>query len=260
VVVRGSAGASAPTIRFRAVDLSDLFQVLHEATGEDFIVDHDVAGRTDLDASAATAAEISAELRKAGVVVRGDSLHRVSRAEARVELPSQEYTGEPLTLLLQDVSVGDVLCLLGKISGLGVLMSEGGDRRVLVFASEQPWDLLMESVVLSAGLAYRIDGTDVLIGPKGAIAREKARPACGSFSSSRLGGLNLPKLGVGDLELAGLVNLEGEWSAYVYSPFRRLLRVTAGAELFDGKVTRIDDSGVTFGSGAKATRLSLASN
>lgn len=248
IEARGAANG-ALSLRLRGVDVAQVAYVLHDLTGEGFLVDGDVGGRVDVDVAAATLEETLAALGATGLAVGPPPLRRISRAPAAPL--AGEFTGEPVSLSFQGAALADVLCLFEEITGLGFRVPPGLDARVTIHVRELPWDHALEALIASAGLARVLDGTTVYVGPPAQVAsgrRSLWGGACAARApaESPLAGIRPPlaELGATDLELAGLASGAGGHQAYAYGAGRTLLRLAPGDRLFDALVSSVGPDGV----------------
>ncbi len=244
VAVRGKGGL---TLRLRNVDVAGAFFVLHDLSGENFIVDSDVRGRINFDLDNASHEETFAAMSAAGLVVSAGPLRRVSLATgSRSPAPEQKYTGEPVSFSMQNADVRDVLCLFTQITGLGVAASASLRERTAIFVKDLPWDRVFSELISSVGLTYSIEGPRVILGAErpGTNVCEAAAPA----SDPRFASLVLPlaSLAATDLELVGKARKGDGWKVYAYAPWRTIHALEAGQQLFDSRVRSIGPSGVAF--------------
>jgi hypothetical protein len=249
VSVGPAAAGDSALLRLRGADVVDAVRVLHELTPESFVVDSDLNGRLSLDVDGqASVEQVFGALRSAGVVVGPGPLHRVSRAPAPARSAApRTYTGEPVTLSFVDADLLDVLRILGEVGGLELRVAPEVKGRVTVFARETPWDLALDGIVASAGMAAAIEKgqLSVGLGPGGRKsgagdgAVPPGRPNWRTFTS-------LESLGPDDLALSGRSVVNGEWTAYAYGPGRRFWSLTKDAKLFGGRVAAVGPSGVEF--------------
>jgi hypothetical protein len=260
VVARATSSVAADTgalsLKLRDIDLADVFFVLHDLTGESFVIDPDVKGVVNVDVEGATLEKTLAAMSSAGVIVSPGPLHRVSPAgRTAAPLRSQKYDGDPVNLSMQEVDLPSLLCLFKQITGLEIHVPQTVQSRVAVFAREVPWDHVLEMVIASAGFDYAIDQNRMFVGPEAAVKNRARRPgvdACTarntpSGSSLQEMAMTLQQLGAPDLELAGVGRAGEKWKAYAYGPWRRLLfPVEADQPLFDARVTSVGPTGVAF--------------
>jgi len=246
VAVRGK-GRGSLNLRLRDVDVAGAFFVLHDLTGENFIIDSDVSGRINLDIENASLEETLAAMRTVGLVVSAGPLHRVSLAGgSRTPAPETKYTGETVSFSLQSVDVRDVLCLFTQISGLGIAAPAALRERTAIFVKDLPWDHVMTELISSVGLEYSIENNRVIVGAQrpGTNVCEKGAPA----SDPPFTGLRLPlaSLAASDLDLVGRARTGETWKAYAYAPWRIVHSLEAGQKLFDSRVRSIGPAGITF--------------
>jgi hypothetical protein len=242
VAVRGNGGPL--TIRLREIEAGGVFYVLHDLTGESFVVDSNVKGLMNVDVEAATLDETLRAMRSVGLAVSAGPLRRVSLvAGGRPPAAAADYTGEPVSLAFQDASVRSVLCLFSHLSGLTVIAPAGLADRTTLYAKELPWDRAMTELIASAGLRYSIDGTRVLVGDERpgldaceSVEEDSSRP----FTQWRI---PLVRSGRSDLKLAGVARMGDAWRAYAFVPWRWIAGIDVGQELFDGHVSAVGEQG-----------------
>jgi hypothetical protein len=241
VAVRGKGPL---TIRLRDVDVGGAFYVLHDLTGENFVVDTDVKGQLNLEVENATLDETFRAMRSAGLAVGEGPLRRVSIVDGkRPPAPADDYTGEAVTFQFQDASVRDVFCVFSHISGLEIAAPAGLRDRTTLYATELPWDRVLTQLVYSAGLRYSIDGARVSIGeerPGLNVCTEVDKTPGPPFASVKT---PLALASASDLKLAGVGKAGGAWKAYVFVPWRWIAAVTPGQELFDARVRSVTEKG-----------------
>lgn len=235
ISAKGSKGDL--TFRFRDIDLADLFFVLHDLTGASFVVDANVKGAVEVDVEKATLDEVLSAMRGTGLVIGSGPLRRVSRPDAAPP-QSKGYIGEPVSLILSEALLRDILCLYKEITGLEFRTALGLATRVSVYVKDRPWDETLDLLLAGAGLRYTIDGARVLVGENATAS------ACQGFASSSFSDFRpkLEELGAADLTLAGVAGTK----AYVYGPWRKLLVLEPGARVYDGAVKSIAMNGVRF--------------
>ena len=264
VVARGTPGApegGALTLHMRDVELVHLFFALHDLTLQEFVVDPDVGGRVSVEVEGATIEETLAAMSSVGVVVGPGPFRRVSRAASRPTAVSSHaaYTGEKITVSLQDSDLPTFLCMFEQISQRKISAPRELEGRVSVFVEDLPWDQVLDGVLASAGLVVTPDGDRLRVGPASA-AKVRGRPeavdvcqiqSSGSGAPSRPAAhRSLPEMGLADLALAGLGRSGDDWKAYAYSPWRTFLPLKAGLKLLNASVKAVGPTGVAFTSEA----------
>jgi hypothetical protein len=284
----GVVGAETPSsplvekaviLHLREIDLVHVFFVLNDLTAESFVVDSGVQGRFSVDLEHAMLEEALTAVRSAGVVVGPSALHRVSRAggppAATAPRPAS-YTGEKISVLLENVELANIVCALGgvpnlqtvEVHGLGkvgrernpqfkVVVPRNLQGRVSIFSGYLPWDQILDGLLSPLGLISVLDENGLFVGPgpeASVRSQTGAVDACQMPSdpgpTSILSG-DQPNLAVADLELVGLARKGDAWKAYAYAPGRRLLNLESGQKLRDASVTGAGPTGVTFTTDAK---------
>lgn len=241
VTVRGKGPL---IIRLRDVDVGGLFFVLHDLTGENFVVDTNVKGQLTVDVENATVDETLRAMRGVGLAVGAGPLRRVSLVDGRRgPAPPDDYTGEAISFQFQDARIRDVLCVFSQISGLEIAAPAGLRDRTTLYAAELPWDRVLTQLVYSAGLRYSIEGTRINIGeerPGLNVCAEVPEKRATPFTSVRM---MLERSSASDLKLAGVGKAGGSWKAYVFVPFRWVAAIVPGQQLFDARVRSVGEKG-----------------
>lgn len=240
LTLRGTGGEL--TLRAAQLELPDFFRLLHELTGASYLVRDDVRGSIDGDISNASADML---LERAPADVSGGALHIVRPAHsAALAMHEKTYSGEPLSLELADADVNDVLCMFGKLTGLAFAVPTTFNRRTSAYVRDLPWDHVVDALVASYGLTYRIDGTTVAIGA------EPRRDACTSgMTPGRWWKISPEHLAVEDVRVAAVGhNANGEWKALGYAPgsAHDVIVLTRGTRVGDAEVSDIASTAVTF--------------
>lgn len=241
VAVRGKGPL---TIRLRDMDVGGVFFVLHDLTGENFIVDTDVKGQLSVDVENATIEETLQAMRGVGFTVGEGPLRRVSLVDGkRGPAPADDYTGEAVSFQFQDASIRDVFCVFSHISGLEIAAPSGLRDRTTLYAAELPWDRVLTQLVYSAGLRYSIEGARINIGEErpglnvcAEVPEKRDRP----FASARM---MLEKSSASDLKLAGVAKAGGAWKAYAFVPWRWVAAIAPGQQLLDARVRSVGEKG-----------------
>ncbi|HEX6863492.1 MAG TPA: hypothetical protein VF414_11785, partial [Thermoanaerobaculia bacterium] len=270
VIARGARGSApdgrALTLHLRDYELIDVFILLNELTSASFVLDGDVEGRISMDVEGATLEEALAAMGSAGLAVGPGPIRRVSRAgkpaAAAAGTPA-DYSAEPMDIKNRNAALTETLCALGMVAERPILAPPGLHGTVRMYASDVRADQVIEALASSAGLVPVVDGGRLLIAP-GTAAEIRGRkdlvnvceiPVPGSSPDSRLSSLvpDLEKLAAGDLELAGLVRQGEMWTAWAFTPTRKLRPLKAGERLSDASVSAVGPDGVTLATEASGT-------
>jgi hypothetical protein len=224
VSVRGTAGDIS--VRVREIDLADVFNLLAKLTRASFVVDADVKGRVSVDLDRATLDQALAALGSTGVVVGPGPLRRVARAggtpPAALRPASRE---EPISLSLTNAVLLDVLRLFEHITGCAAWTAPVADGRVSVFATEVPWDAILDGIAASVGMTAVIEGDRFFVSPRpwrapGARARLRPRAPDDRRRPAWTRIVQLKKMGVDDLTPVGMAGTAGAMKAVAYGPGR----------------------------------------
>lgn len=264
-LVGAGSGEVLLDLELEDVEVADIFFVLNDLTGESFVVGPDVEGRADVRLKGATLEESLDAIEDLGIVARDGPIRLIHSAGAadRDLVETQEVVGEAVGFFLHDVDVQGVLCTFQELVGLDILAAPGIDPHLSVFVTDQPWDLTILSVLEAAGLDYAIDGSTVYVGyvEEGEPQwRERATDVCENFfGSSTLTDtpMNLRDLEAEELQLLGTARAGDGWRAYVYMPWRKIVRVNAGDELFGGRIGSVHADGISVESNGSVVEISL---
>jgi serine/threonine protein kinase len=85
-------------------------------------------------------------------------------AHPRFENGRRVYAGELVYLDLVDANVRDVAFTIAELTGLNIAVDPGTTGSVSIHAEGLPWDEVIDQVVKQNKLAYRIEGSLVIIG------------------------------------------------------------------------------------------------
>jgi hypothetical protein len=235
----------------------DVFRVLSELLSQSFVVDADVKGTLGLDAEGAAPEDLFAAMETVGLKIGPGPLRRVSRGAAAPAGHTTTYSGLPINLALKSAGLVDVFRMFSEVTGLPILVPQELAGTTTIFASELPWDQVLDAIIVSAGLTLVLEGSRALIGPEAAV-RTEGHP--GFVEVTRAGGAStsharrswwtgpdrLEKLALDDLELAGLGRAGKEWSAYAVGPSGQFWSLAAGQALAGASVKSVGPTGVTF--------------
>lgn len=243
-------GPATDGIVLKARDASrgEALALLEMATGRPLVGSGPAAIRVNLDLSGVSADEALLALREAGAPLRPfGSVHLWT--DAAGPFRGHAYTGEPVSISLDCADLLDLFKLFGHITGLEFRPSPDVAGCVDVFATERPWDEVLESVLAAASLEHRIEGSKVFVTSAG------SRPA--SLPSPPRWNVPLGQLTAADLRLMALLRKDGSWLAFAHGPVPGRLELAPGMKLADGVVRAVDESGVTVESSGRTTRLTL---
>src|SRR5262249_2264401 len=77
-----------------------------------------------------------------------------------------KYTGNRISLNVQDADLREVINLFGKLTNLEMKIDENVQGKVTVNWRDIPWDKAFEVLMNENGCAYRIDGKTVYVTKK----------------------------------------------------------------------------------------------
>ncbi|MGP9679029.1 type IV pilus secretin PilQ [Halomonas sp. AOP27-A1-41] len=86
------------------------------------------------------------------------------------ELPQDSFSGERISLNVQDMEVRAVLVTLAEFTGLNLIASESVTGRITLNLNEVPWDQALALMLKSQGLASREHGNVILVAPVAELA------------------------------------------------------------------------------------------
>jgi hypothetical protein len=252
-VKAGAAGKSAGgtlSMRLRDVDLPDVFSVLHQLTGEGFLVDGDVTGRANLELTRVTIREALDALQKQGGLRIGGpgALHRVAVDRKSALAPAPATGGAPLArFALKRAEVRDVLALMSEADpGLVALGPPGFLGRASLWVRDASLVDLRGLLLASAGLGERVEEGQRILEPAGGASNGDGPvpvAARGDADEPRLV-LGAHQLAVREFEVAGVASAGESWLAFAYSPTGTLHAYKPGDRLSDGSIKDVQSTDV----------------
>jgi len=263
VVVPAADGETRMTLHARAIDVIDVFRILNDIGAGNFVIDEDVTGRISIDTEGAQPAGIIAAVTKSqGLAISDRALRRVRRATSPARTPrEQTLNGEPVTLAIKAADLADILCAMHDTITLKSFVAKTGRPHVNVFASDLPWDGLLEGMFSSAAVTYKIDGDRLYVFPMGADHAVASAPACKTSSYHRSWWrLEPAKLDPSVLDLVAIASTATTQVAYAYRPGdpRLLMAFHTGDAIGESHVGAITADTVTFDSAQAPVTLRLA--
>jgi len=125
-------------------------------TVDDYVIDADVrpadSGRTRL----------TVTITKAGQEIQKTSMFVIPRSDN----PARVYTGEKISMDLQDADLRDVLNTFGKLTGLQMQIDSNVQGKVTVHWHDVPWDEAFDDLVSENGLTWSVQGNVAHISKK----------------------------------------------------------------------------------------------
>lgn len=96
-------------------------------------------------------------------------------AAAAAAAPPAHYTGERMSLHLQNVDLRAALQLIADFADVNLVVAEGVTGEIAVRLEDVPWDEALDLILTSNGLGKRHRGNVLLVAPAGVLAeREQA--------------------------------------------------------------------------------------
>lgn len=83
------------------------------------------------------------------------------------------YTGEKLSLNFQSIEVRSVLQLLADFTDMNLVASDSVGGSVTLRLNNVPWDQALDIILKSKGLAKRISGNVMMVGPQAEVAAQE---------------------------------------------------------------------------------------
>ncbi|MEH6502755.1 MAG: type IV pilus secretin PilQ [Cycloclasticus sp.] len=83
------------------------------------------------------------------------------------------YTGEKLSLNFQSIEVRSVLQLLADFTDMNLVASDSVSGNVTLRLNNVPWDQALDIILKSKGLAKRITGNVMMVGPQAEVAAQE---------------------------------------------------------------------------------------
>lgn len=260
-VVQGPAaktpGKGPLTLRLRDVDLPDAFKVLSALTGQGFLVDAGVFGRTSLELTRVSLDEALQALGKgaglrysengplrcvvAGRGEREDKKPIPKRGTSAEEPPAP--AGPRVSVELKRASLRDLLALMADIDpSLASLGPPGALGRLSVWAKDAPAGALRAAMLAALGLGEHLEeGRRIVERPGAAV--ENVEPIAGDPPDPRLQ-LRPSDLALSEFQPAGVATSGDGWIAFAYSPNGTLYAYRPGDRLADAIVKGVESTDV----------------
>ena len=276
-VVRGpntkTPGQGPLSLRLRDTDLPDVFYVLHNLTGQGFLVDGDVVGRVHVELARVSLEEALAALAKSANLRISEPglIRRVSNANAenppvkrpapRGSKPAVVDEAPPVSTAtasfeLKRASVRDILAVMTDVDpALASLGPPGFLGRASVWVRDTPLQALRPAVIESAGLTERLE-EDRRVLTRAAGSGETPLPVAAEGSPPRLV-LRAPDLSLLEFELAGIATGGAGFSVFAYSPRGALLTYRAGERLANAVVKGVETTDVLLETDEGELRISI---
>jgi hypothetical protein len=257
------------TLRLRDIDLADVFAVLHQHTGQGFLVDGDVMGRVDVELSRVTPEEALSALASQGLRIEQQGrLWRVSRERsgfargivATAALPeTQADEGPPpppVSLQLKRAEVRDILAAMTDMHpAYAALGPQGPLGRVSLWVKNARLADVRYRLLQAVGLAERIDEGRRLL-ERDSTSGEQMLPVAADAQVQRVV-LRAQDLVAREVSLAGVATATDGWRAYCYAPNGTLCIFRPGDKLSDGVVREIESTDMLLDTDEGPLRITL---
>jgi hypothetical protein len=254
---KATTGQGQLSLRLRDVDLADVFRVLHLLTGQGFVVDGDVVGRTTFDLSKLTLEEILAALEKGGLDVEdAGALRRVSMARRPPPRPASGAGGPAANFTLKRAEVREMLAAMTDLDpSLAALGPEGFLGRASLWARDVPLLDLRAALLDAVGLTERLEEGRRLV-ERAPGKDDRLLPLSAAATERRL--IVEPRdLAVQEFELSGVASSGTTWIAFAYAPTGALNPYRTGDRLADGVIKAVEAAEVVVETDEGPLRLGL---
>ncbi|HET7290813.1 MAG TPA: hypothetical protein VFM88_00180 [Vicinamibacteria bacterium] len=255
----GKAPGKGPlTLRLRDVDLPDVFKVLAALTGQGFLVDATVFGRTSLELTRVTLDEAQQAVGKAAGLRFEDSgpVRRVATGRGdrddkkgasgkkAVAAESPRAAAGPLVSVeLKRAPLRDLLAVMAEIDpSLASLGPPGALGRFSVWIKDAPAAVLRDAMLAAASLTERLEDGRRIVERAGATG-EGAEPIAGDPTDPRLQ-LRPSDLALSEFQPAGVATSGNGWMAFAYAPSGTLYAYRPGDHLADAIVKGVESTDV----------------
>jgi hypothetical protein len=84
-----------------------------------------------------------------------------------------EYTGQPITLRLEDADLRDVIAMFSKVTEREILLDDGVSGRVTVDLRQVPWDQAFDLVLRTNGLGTIAEDEAIRVAPLTELSRRR---------------------------------------------------------------------------------------
>ncbi len=98
---------------------------------------------------------------------------KVQFLEPEGMLGTPDFTGEPITLRLQDANIQDVLRTFSKVTEVEIVVDPSVKGTVTVGLRDVPWDQALDAVLRIRGLGWSRDNGTIRIAPRVELSRPK---------------------------------------------------------------------------------------
>jgi TonB family protein len=75
----------------------------------------------------------------------------------------REFTGEPISLTLEDADVRDVLTTFSTLTGMEILVGPGVRGKVTKKVEQEPWDAVLVDILEDLNLSYQLDDGRMIV-------------------------------------------------------------------------------------------------
>ncbi len=123
-------------------------------------------------ASAATQAEKLPPIPEESGLLPEASLAPIEQPSADILGIKKEYTGEPISLDLQDANLVNVLRLIADISGTNMIIEPGVKGKVTLKVEKVPWDQVLDVILKMNGLGREQEGNIIRIAKLDKLRKE----------------------------------------------------------------------------------------
>ncbi len=98
---------------------------------------------------------------------------RLTKEQQELTADKFPYTGEKLSLNFQSIEVRSVLQLLADFTDMNLVASDSVGGSVTLRLNNVPWDQALDIILKSKGLAKRVVGNVMMVGPQAEVAAQE---------------------------------------------------------------------------------------
>jgi type IV pilus assembly protein PilQ len=110
--------------------------------------------------------------------------------EYKTPYGAKEYTGEVISIDIQDAPLSKIFAILAEVSGFNIILSpQVKEQRIFIKLDNVPWDQAFDVILRNYGLSKSVDGNIIRIAPTAVIAQEEEQIARAKEAALKAGDL-----------------------------------------------------------------------
>jgi type IV pilus assembly protein PilQ len=110
--------------------------------------------------------------------------------EYKAPWAAKEYTGEVISIDIQDAPLSKIFAILAEVSGFNIILSpQVKEQRVFIKLDNVPWDVVLDVILRNYGLSKAVAGNIIRIAPTAVIAQEEEQIARAKEAALKAGDL-----------------------------------------------------------------------